>query len=322
MKNSRRMFILIEAVLAVMLTLAAVTMVRERNGKELDRIAVILQDSDASQWSAFKYGLRAAAEDQKTEVVIVSTEGRLSAEEERILLEREIENGADAVIVQPVPGNGTEEMLEKIEKKVPVMLVGCAASESGETSLLPVTAPDNYHMGAVLAEELLEDYGGKLDEKTIGIVSEMADSEAVQSREKGFRDTMQGKGCVIIWSVSGSGESEVSPGGQAAVDFVVALDDSSLVEAGKEAASNDLHGALVYGIANSTEAVYYLDLGDVRCLVVPDEFNTGYQSLTEVAKSLDRSFYRMESKLVSHTVLRREQIFLKENQELLFTMNQ
>ncbi|MDO4299569.1 MAG: substrate-binding domain-containing protein [Lachnospiraceae bacterium] len=322
MKNSRRMFILIEAALAVMLILVAVTMVRERNGKELDRIAVILQDSDASQWSAFKYGLRAAAEDQKTEVFIVSTEGRLSAEEERILLEREIENGADAVIVQPIPGDGTEEMLEKMEKKVPVMLVGCAASENGEASLLPVTAPDNYNMGAVLAEELLEDYGGKLDEKTIGFVSEMADSEAVQSREKGFRDTMQGKGCVIVWSVSGSGESEVSPGEQAAVDFVVALDDSSLVEAGKEAASNDLHGALVYGIGNSTEAVYYLDLGDVRCLVVPDEFNIGYQSLTEVAKSLDRSFYRMESKLISHTVLRREQLFLKENQELLFTMNQ
>lgn len=322
MKNSRRMFILIEAALAVMLILVAVTMVRERNGKELDRIAVILQDSDASQWSAFKYGLRAAAEDQKTEVFIVSTEGRLSVEEERILLEREIENGADAVIVQPVPGDGTEEMLEKMEKKVPVMLVGCAASENGAASLLPVTAPDNYNMGAVLAEELLEDYGGNMDEKTIGFVSEMADSEAVQSREKGFRDTMQGKGCVIVWSVSGSGESEVSPGEQAAVDFVVALDDSSLVEAGKEAASNDLHGALVYGIGNSTEAVYYLDLGDVRCLVVPDEFNIGYQSLTEVAKSLDRSFYRMESKLISHTVLRREQLFLKENQELLFTMNQ
>ena len=30
---------------------------------------------------------------------------------------------------------------------------------------------------------------------------------------------------------------------------------------------------------NSTEAVYYLDTGIAGCLVVPDEFNVGYQSL-------------------------------------------
>ena len=36
---------------------------------------------------------------------------------------------------------------------------------------------------------------------------------------------------------------------------------------GEYAAANNLHGALVYGIGNSTEAVYYLDTGIVGCLV-------------------------------------------------------
>ena len=70
---------------------------------------------------------------------------------------------------------------------------------------------------------------------------------------------------------------------------MAALDDNSLTAAGECSASNNLHGAVVYGIGNSTEAVYYLDTGSVECLVVPDEFNVGYQSLTEMAGRAEES---------------------------------
>ena len=150
MKNSKRLFILIEAVLAVMVVILAAVMLREKNGKALDKVSVIIQNSDDNQWSAFKYGLRMAAEDQKIEMFVVSTGGGLTAEEAKSMIEREIENGADAVIVQPVPGADTERMLRNIEKKIPVMLVGCTASKEKETSALPTTEPDHYAMGRAL----------------------------------------------------------------------------------------------------------------------------------------------------------------------------
>ena len=109
---------------------------------------------------------------------------------------------------------------------------------------------------------------------------------------------------------------------QTAVDFVICLDDSSLVAAGKEAAAGNLHGARVYGIGHSTEAVYYLDMGNVERLVVPDEFNVGYQSLTEVARRLDNRFYRMKKcGHFLHGALPGNAVF-RENQELLYTMSQ
>ena len=103
---------------------------------------------------------------------------------------------------------------------------------------------------------------------------------------------------------------------------MIALDDNSLTAAGECAASSDLHGAVLYGIGNSTEAVYYLDTGIAECLVVPDEFNVGYRCMTEIAQSLQDFFYKPESCRVSHTVIRREELFSQKNQELLFTMNQ
>lgn len=109
---------------------------------------------------------------------------------------------------------------------------------------------------------------------------------------------------------------------QPKVELVLALDDSALTVAGECAAGNNLHGALVYGIAHSTEAIYYLDSGIIECLVVPDEFKTGYQALKEVSESLAHFYQRMKNRTLSYFVLRREELFSKENQEILFTMSQ
>ena len=324
MKNSKRLFILIEAVLAVMVMVLAFVMLRERNGQDLDKVSVIIQNSDDGQWSAFKYGLRMAAEDLKLEMFVVSTGGPLTVEEEKNLIEREIENGADAVIVQPALGDDAEKMLLKMEKKVPVMLVEYTASKDKEASVLPTAEPDNYAMGTALAEELLKDYNGNLNGKTLGILQETDNTEAARNRREGFTDVLKDSGVKISWSVSGPfGEKEenfleIQP----RVDFVVALDDNSLITAGKDSAAKNLHGALVYGIGNSTEAVYYLDTGIAECLVVPDAFNVGYQSLTETAEGLKKYFYKMQDRTVSYTVIRRDTLFSKENQEVLFTMSQ
>ena len=103
---------------------------------------------------------------------------------------------------------------------------------------------------------------------------------------------------------------------------MIALDDNSLTMAGEYAAANNLHGALVYGIGNSTEAVYYLDTGIAACLVVPDGFNIGYQSLAEAAQSLTRYLHKRKDRTVTYHVIRRDTLFSKENQEIIFTMSQ
>ena len=324
METGKKVVILLEAFLALMVLAALLLMLQGKNGQDLVKVSVVVRNSDDAQWSAFKYGLKMAAEDQGIEVFIVNTGETLTVEEEKSLIEWEIDNGADAVIVQPVPETGAEEMLKKFEKRVPVMLVESTASKDRTLTKLPVTEPDHYAMGTVLAEELLADYNGKVDGKTIGILSETNDSEAAINREKGFRDRLAGTKAEIIWNVScHSGEAkENSLAAQPEVNFVVALDDDSLTAAGEESAANNLHGAVVYGIGRSTEAVYYLDTDHVKCLVVPDEFNVGYQSLTKTAESLKRHFHKVQGETVSHTVLRRETLFSKENQEIIFTMSQ
>lgn len=314
---------MMEAVLAVMVLLTVIVMMGEKEGKSLGKVSVIIQESDGSQWNAFKYGLRMAAEDQKVEMFVVST-GEMTEKEQASIIQQEIDNGADAVIVQPAPGKDTEKMLKKLEKKVPIMLVETVAGKEGEKSEIPVTEADHYAIGKALADELLNDCGKNLNGKTLQIYSQRTDSEAVTNCEKGLKDRLQDSGTEVRWSQSDSpGDYENdSLKEQEKVDFVIALDDRSVVQAGEYAMAGKLKGAVVYGVGRSTEAVYWLDTGKVQCLVVPDEFNVGYQSLTETVKFFKHSVHKMNSKTVSHTVIRQDTLFSKENQKILFAMSQ
>ena len=316
MNNSGKWFHVIEAVLAVMVILMAAAMLLEKNSKQYRKISVVIQDAEDTQWAAFRYGLKMAAQDQKVELVVASTADVLTKEEQLNTIKREIELGADAVIVQPVPGDDLEQKLRHLEKKVPIILVEYTAAKEREKSQLPSVEPDHSAMGEALAEELKKDYCGNLSGKKYGILMKADAPHAMNSRRQGVEKALQDTGIVCSWVVDSSVENKPE------VDIVIALDNNSLIKAAEQAAANNLHGALVYGIGNSTQAAYYLDTGSVECLVVPDEFSVGYYSLTEAAERLRHFFRGMKSRVVAYTVIRREELFEERNQEILFTMCQ
>ena len=103
---------------------------------------------------------------------------------------------------------------------------------------------------------------------------------------------MEEKQADILWQISDSfaeDKEKNSMEQSEKVDFIMTLDNISLVAAGECSSTNNLHGAVLYGIGHSMEAFYYLDTGEIQCLVVPDEFNRGYQSEAELSDSLRRS---------------------------------
>lgn len=320
MKNKRRWLIL-EAVLAVLVILVAVAMLREKNGKEQDKISVIVENSDDYQWSAFKYGLEMAARDEDVEVFVVNVSGSLTVKEQEKLIRQETENGAEGIILQPLPGEESRKMIKKWQKKLPLL---CVEGTEGAKEKLPAVQPDHYNLGRTLGEEFLKDYNGSLENKTLGFFASRRDSETIRKRMEGFQDAVEDSGAQMRWFLEAAETKDVEKALELKpqVDVVICLDDYSFTKAGEVASVHNLHGALVYGIGHSTEAMYYVDMGLAECVVVPDEFQVGYQSLCEISRKMQNSYYPMKNHQVSHSVIRRENLFSKENQELLFTMSQ
>lgn len=170
-------------------------------------------------------------------------------------------------------------------------------------------------MGVELAQKLLADNNGTLSGKKIGIYCENTESDACKKRIDGIKDTLAESGCVVMWIVSGVSDTEekINLQSQRKVDIVLAIDDASVVEAAKEASDNNLQGALVYGIGNSTEAIYYLDSGWTEALITPDEFAAGYKSVVGLVDMLRGSRkYSVEEKPVSYQLLTRKICLMKK----------
>lgn len=323
MNNGKRSFIITEIVLGILLIISLIYVVYNKSGPGQQKIAVIVPDVDESQWSAFKYGLKMAAQEYDVDIVIISKDNMETVNDEIDVINQEIKNGADAVVVKPVVDNTDQAKLDQIKKRVPVMIVGDTITDESE-NIFTTTEPDQYGMGAALANKLLENNNGCLEGKTIGIYSQYAYSKAKEQRRQGICDTLEGSGAQILWSVSKNSESDeiVNLQTQRKVDIIMALDNESVVEAGQAACDNELYGALIYGIGNSTEAIYYLDARWMECLIVPDEFEAGYKSVNTLVDALRKNLYVMKDQEISYTVLTRENLFSDENKNLLFTISQ
>lgn len=324
MKNGKNTFIVTEIILGTLVIVLFFLMVYNKNNHNPERIAVIVPDADESQWAAFKYGLKMASQEYDVDVVVISKDTIDMAKDESEVINQEIKKGADAVIVKPIGEGNIEQKLKQIQKKVPVMLIGDSLSQEGDKSDIPLIEPQQYNMGADLVKKLLQNNNGNLKGKKIGLVTEFSDSKADLNRKKGVCDTLKDTGAEILWSVSKNTKTnkKINLQSQRKVDIILALDDKSLIEAGQAAKDNDVYGAILYGIGNSTEAIYYLDSRWVQCLVVPDEFTAGYNCVTEIVNKLRSSFYTMKSPEIPYTILTKDTLFLEKNQDLLFTISQ
>ena len=77
-----------------------------------------------------------------------------------------------AIIVQPAPDADTENMLRDCGKESPGH-AGRVYSVKGKRGLRPAGhRAGPLSMGTALAEELLKDYSGNIEGKTVGILSE------------------------------------------------------------------------------------------------------------------------------------------------------
>ena len=170
-------------------------------------VSVIVNDSNNDRWIAMREGLEQAAKDDDIQLNYVSTGVFASEDEEKALIEREVENGADGIIVQLVSSEDTYAVFEKIDSSVAVMLLETDAVSEGVYS---VTAPDNLWIGEALAQTVLQDYGDSLSEKKIGILSGNQNQLSMQQRLGSVKKLLEDENIEPVWILSGQGENLAS----------------------------------------------------------------------------------------------------------------
>lgn len=167
-----------------------------------------------------------------------------------------------------------------------------------------------------------------LEGKRIGILSGNQKQLSMQYRLLGLLEGLDGTAVEIAWNIENKEAQDVEAlqqlGGAAAVDAIIALgnDETERMVDYLQAEEHVGSGCLLYGVGCSEKTVYYLDKGIINTLVVPNEFNMGYQSMESMAKRLRYHLTGAENSWVDHLVIDRNNLYDTDNQKVLFPIVQ
>ncbi len=198
------------------------------------------------------------------------------------------------------------------EEDTAVPMISVDTKSNKEIAIDSLVELDDFRLGQCLGQNLSEDFGGKMSKKNIGILCSNPNVESTTKRREGFLSAIEQTNVHVAWDVT-----TAAWGNCPKVDVIVALDDSALTLAGQEEEAGNVHGAVVYGIGHSVENAYYVSTDGVACMVVPDEFTVGFQAIQHLMK---KGFIRRQP--IKTYVLRRNNLYNDDIQELIYTMSQ
>ena len=138
-----------------LLCLAAPQLLRDREPRQLLSVSVLLRDTDSSGWTVARQGMEQAADELGAELRFLTLASYSDSGEQNELLLREIDGGAEGLVVVPADAGALRDALLQRDGACPVV-----ALESAVEGCAGVVAPDNALLGRRLAQALLEDWDG------------------------------------------------------------------------------------------------------------------------------------------------------------------
>lgn len=281
-----------------------------------EHVSFIVYGDDAERWENMRQGAEIVCKEKNADISLITMLSENDEKEQIEIIDREIADGADTLIIAACNSSAVAEHVRK--RKVSTVFV--ESMEAFDWNGYSVLAPDDYKIGYELGEEIVKN---ESDIVTVAIISEHMEKDSVALREKGLRDAIEGKvGRILNWERNEKQKNAnirtviqreiVSE----ATDVIVTFDNSA-TDALLDAMSNLNKKSKVYATSTSDKAVYNLYNGEIKALEYTNEFSMGYLA---AMYALDRTEARRHysGKEIEHKLVRKEDMYDKDNQTLLF----
>ena len=316
-RNYKRLLI-IALLLVIFLTVAiSQTKIQSPKSSKRKQVSLIVYGDDSERWESLRQGAGLVCENNDAGLSVLTMLSENDVGEQEEIIEREIENGADALIIAPCNSEEIRDYIKERNISIPVAFVESVIST--DEDLIDI-APDDYQMGYDLGTSLVEN---ESDIVTVAVVSDNIERDSVALREKGLMDAIEGKvGKITKWSRNDYNnkaetrmfiqKSLVSE----ATDVIVTFDNST-TDALLDALINLNKHSRIYSVTTSNKAVYNLYSKEIISLGYPNEYAMGYLAAMNV---LERSYARktFANKEIEYRIIRKENMYDEDNQTLLF----
>lgn len=302
-KMITRKNIIYKIVVAFLVSLLFVLIWVEEKPDKKEEISIVVYEAGANGWDSLQEGIRQAAEDFSVNTKFIVMKENASAAEQMEIIRKEIEDGAQGILLA---ADDSEDIKWALEKNAPVTPI--VAIESGmEDSDIPCVSADDYAMGQHLAEEILADYSAQ-EELRIVLNDSEAQRQNIKMRRQGFLDFVGEQAQVIFYDEWDKKEADV----------VAALHKTGLQDIVENA--DTFPGTVkIYGIGGTAPIVAALDRGEVEKIVFQNEFNVGYLGMDMLIKQVQNKKTK-EVPQIDFYCVSRDDLYDTQYEQLLFTI--
>ncbi|CUX36405.1 substrate-binding domain-containing protein [Clostridium sp. C105KSO13] len=319
MTHKRKIIILVLGICAAASVLAFLILPHRRGTEEVYQISYIHrgETTEDTQQVIFQ-GMEQAATEFNVEITTVSSGHPADAGEQKELLKTEVENGADAILIESVNNEVVRKEIEKISSEIPVVEVN-SWTQKEDTGKRNKVHADDYEMGQKLGEKILEQ--SNLSEGVILIKCGTEYTDVAQ-RYKGTKDVLEAAVVPIEEVNVGTDEATRSA---AFVDLlrdsknrhIVAFSSTVLEQLGKvKQEEEDFKRIPICGIGNTNQIINYLENGIIQIIGVSNEYSIGYLSVRNAVEKLHGE--EPQDNKIRYSIIDSGQMYSMENQRLLF----
>lgn len=284
-RSGKVMIVLYIVCLVVLFLMCSTDLIIREPERQIYQIAVIIEDVRSDNYSNFRKGMDLAAAELNADVRLITLYEKLDVKEQMDLMDREQQDGTDALIVVPVE----EEQVSARQMTIPVILMRAGVAEAAGASNVIV---DYEKMGEQLAREILKEQPA--DVPVYVLTDPAGQSDMDRLFLKGSDAVFQEAGRSVQRIVRGEEERFYTmleqPGAEAQKVVILAENQDILTEAagvvaGSEAVADAVGG--LYGRGTTMAILNYLDRGVITGICVTDEFSVGYYSVREAVRALE-----------------------------------
>lgn len=314
---------LIFLILFILVVSSSLLLIKEDNSKKVVvyNVSVITRGKNSEIWSRMKAGMEQASSEMNVNLDFITLLEKNNVTEQRNILEKLINSDVDALIISPADYNEISELIENINKKIPVILFESRIDTKQE---IPYISCDNYELGKNLAEEIVRN--GNTRSNIAILKSDLSYSSANEQYTGFIEEISNSKNTYDLIELPMDDSklynaiSEIIK--EDKTKAIVSFDPSLLEAIGKAKkyiVNNNEENCNIelYGTGCTSTIISLIEENIITSIAIQNEFNVGYLSVkTAVLKIQEKK--NIDKVNITSTLINKRNMYSNKNQKMLF----
>lgn len=312
--------ILAVTVLAGLYLISSTDLLLKERETQVYNISVVVPDENDDCWGNFKKGMDKAAIEFNADLSFVTLYQRGQAGQQSELMLREIENGAQALVVCPADSAAIAENLEKSNITAPVIALH---SNINSPQTKAYIGANRYDMGENLADAIILDSHDVSITEVIAVSVPGGRGDAGETYE-GLNAALSGSGFKIRreYALYDDDVTRILSAFRPDLgQVIVALDTLTMQIFTSQVRLLEESRQALYGVGCTNNILRGLEESAIRAVCVANDYDAGYLTVKTAVELLDRSKSAGTGRFVSSSLIRPQNMYDKENQMLLFPIS-